>query len=30
MEQVPLKEVVEATEFYALFPQILSEKMLEK
>ena len=27
MEQVPLKEVVEATEFYALFPKVLSEKM---
>jgi putative selenium metabolism hydrolase len=30
MEQVPLKEVVDATEFYALFPQILSEKMQEE
>ena len=30
MEQVPLKDVVEATEFYALFPKILSEKMLEE
>jgi len=30
MEQVPLKEVVAATEFYALFPKILSEKILEE
>ncbi len=30
MEQVPLKEVVEATEFYALFPALLSEKMQEE
>jgi hypothetical protein len=26
MEQVPLKEVVDATAFYALFPAILAEK----
>ena len=30
LEQVPLKEVVAATEFYALFPMILSKKMLEE
>jgi putative selenium metabolism hydrolase len=29
MEQVPLKEVVDATEFYALFPNMLLEKMQE-
>ncbi len=29
MEQVPLKEVVDATEFYALFPTILAEKIAE-
>jgi putative selenium metabolism hydrolase len=29
MEQVPLQEVVDATEFYALFPNILLEKMQE-
>ncbi|MBC8336153.1 MAG: YgeY family selenium metabolism-linked hydrolase [Anaerolineales bacterium] len=28
LEQVPLKEVVDATQFYALFPMILSEKMI--
>ncbi len=26
LEQVPLKEVVDATEFYALFPKMLAEK----
>jgi putative selenium metabolism hydrolase len=30
LEQVPLKEVVDATEFYALFPKVLSEKALEE
>ena len=30
LEQVPLNEVVAATEFYALFPKILSEKYLEE
>ena len=30
MEQVPLKEVVDATEFYALFPKILLEKTAKK
>ena len=29
MEQVPLKEVVDSTEFYALFPNMLLEKMQE-
>jgi len=27
MDQVPLDEVVAATEFYALFPKTLSEKV---
>jgi putative selenium metabolism hydrolase len=27
LEQVPLNEVVDATEFYALFPKMLSEKV---
>ena len=27
LEQVPLNEVVDATEFYALFPQMLAEKL---
>ena len=30
LEQVPLKEVVDATAFYALFPKLLSEKISEE
>ena len=30
LEQVPLDEVVAATEFYALFPKMLSEKVINK
>jgi hypothetical protein len=27
MDQVPLEEVVAATEFYAMFPQILADQV---